>query len=297
MYPALRASFTLIASLFLYAAHADTLRVMTTGVGTGSVTAPGINCGTVAGAIDCDETLGLTGAITLTASAGLGSGPVIWGGDCPDTDPTTGPNECRVVLSSFRSVRARFDPSAAIAPLTTAQIMDVETTRSGIGDYLAAHTAIDTVAEFVAALPPEYRRNWLLMPRSESLQTGTAASPRILLPNPEATAAFALALRQTHDPSYPASYHTAVEFMQWDGAQKTFRFHEIALTPIPDKDPIPTGFRFPARPRGVSIDDVKCFACPHVKLNTLTIWTNTRLGKMLKSTITKRNHTVTRTAR
>lgn len=266
MHPALRVGVIAIASLFLHAASADTLRVMTTGVGEGSVTATGINCGAVSGAVDCDETLGPTGTITLTAAPVGASTFVSWGGDCPDTDPTTPANQCLVALSSFRSVRAQFDPSPAIVPLTEAEIGDVSstTTHSGIGDYLAAHTGIDTVAEFVAALPVEYRRNWLLMPRSESLQTGTAETPRLLLPSADATRAFSIGFREHQ--SYPASYPTAVEFMQWDETQKTFRFHEIALTAVPGKDdtnPDPAVFtpRFPARPRGVSIDDVKCFAC------------------------------------
>lgn len=259
MHPALRVSLIAIASLFLHAAQADTVRVMTTGLGEGGVTAPGINCGAVSGTIDCDETA--TGTITLTAAANAGSTFASWGGDCPDTDPTTPANQCLVSLASFRSVRAQFDRTATVAALTEAQIADVAATRSGIGDYLTANAGVDTVAEFIAALPVEYRRNWLLMPRSESLQTGTAAHPRILLPNAFATNAFAISLREPHDPSYPASFRTAVEFMQWDDAQKTFRFHEIALTAIPNKDPIPSGFRFPGRPRGVSIDDTKCFAC------------------------------------
>ncbi len=273
MHPMSRAGFIAIASLFLHAAQADTVRVMATGLGEGGITAPGINCGAVSGTIDCDETLPATGTITLLATANPGSTFANWGGDCPDADPTTGPNECRVSLASFRSVRAQFNRS--ITPLTETQIADVAATRSGIGDYLAAHTDIDTVAEFIAALPVDYRRNWILMPRSESLQTGMAAWPRVLLPNAEATNAFAVGLRQhgsnpadptAHVPSYPAAYPTAVEFMQWDEAQKTFRFHEIALTALPARDdtnPDPTVFapRFLGRARGVSIDDTKCFAC------------------------------------
>jgi hypothetical protein len=270
MTSALRAILIVIASLFVHTAAADAVRVMTTGLGEGSVTAPGINCGAVSGTIDCNETLPATANITLTATASPGSTFSSWGGDCPDTDPATPANQCQISLASFRSVRAQFNRASAIVPLTEAQIADFEPTRSGIGDYLAARPDIDTPGEFIAALPADYRQNWILMPRSESLQTGSAQFPRILLPNAASNMAFSISLREVHDPSYPAAHRSAIEFMQWDDAQKTFRFHEIALTAIPDKDPIPSppGYRFPGRSRGVSIDDARCFAC-HSTRNVL----------------------------
>lgn len=244
-------------------AAAETLRVMTTGLGSGTVTGAGINCGDV-GAPDCNEAPATAAPIILTAAAAGGSIFAGWGGDCPDTDAATPAYQCSVPMNAYRSVRAAFAPGAAILPLTEAEIGDVEPTRSGIGDYLAAHSAIDTPAEFVAALPEEYRRNWILMSRSESLQTGTAATPRILLPNTDGSRAFSIGLRE--HASYPAAYLTAVEYMQWDDVQKTFRFHEIDLTAIPDKgddiDPGPgVTPRFPGRPRGFVADDQRCFAC------------------------------------
>lgn len=268
-----RAVLVAVASLFLHVAAADTVRVMATGLGEGSVTGAGINCGAVSGTIDCDETLAPTDSITLTAAALPGSTFAGWGGDCPDMDPATPANQCLIALSSFRSVRARFDRATAIVPLTDTQIADITTTRSGIGDYLAAHPSVDTVAEFIAALPVAYRQNWMLMPRSESLQTGNARHPRLLLSSPDATLVFAISLRGTHDPSFPAGHRHAIEFMQWDAAQKNFRFHEIVLAPIPGRDdtnPDPALFvpRFPAQARGFNIDDSKCFAC-HATRNVL----------------------------
>ena len=61
--------------------------------------------------------------------------------------------------------------------------------------------------------------------------------------------------------------------MQWDAAQKNFRFHEIVLADIRsdgrrDRARAARGRRFPARTRGVAIDDVKCFAC-HSTRNVL----------------------------
>ncbi len=283
----LPASGFLISLLCIQPATAETLRVMTTGLGTGTVTGPSINCGDV-GVPDCDAAPATGTTVTLTAATTGGSTFVGWGGNCPDADPATPANQCSVTMSAYRSVRAQFGPPAAIPPLTEAEIFDVETTRSGIGDYLAAHTEIDTVAEFLAALPVEYRRNWILMERSESLQTGIAASPRILLPNAEGSNAFSVGLREHM--SYPASFPTAVEFMQWDDAKKTFRFHEIDLTAIPDKgddinpDPAITTPRFPGRGRGFIIDDQRCFAC-HSTRNVINHGTTPGTDGLIAGTI------------
>jgi hypothetical protein len=91
------------------------------------------------------------------------------------------------------------------------------------------------------------------MSRSESLQTGTAALPRILLPNANAQFVFTIGMA-THS-SYPGSHPNAIEYMQWDATEKNFRFHEIIL------DNIPATGSVPARSRGVSIDDSKCSKC------------------------------------
>ncbi len=77
----------------------------------------------------------------------------------------------------------------ATVPLLT------DLTPSGINTYLTTvGSSVNTAAEFVAALPPEFRENWILMTRSESLQTGTTQFTRILLLNQNATAAFTLGL-------------------------------------------------------------------------------------------------------
>lgn len=236
---------------------------MATGLGGGTVSGTGVSC-TEAGGPDCDEAFAPGASVLLTATAGPGASFAGWGGDCPDTDATTPANQCRIAMSARRSVRARFDRATPVATLTAAEIADVETTRSGIGDFLAAHTDVDTVGEFLAALPVEYRRNWIFMPRSESLQTGVADSPRLMLVKTDGAVAFTIGFKEHR--SFPAAHPNAVEFMQWDEAAKSFRFHDIALAPVPamdDTDPATPGLqaRFPARPRGVVIDDARCFAC------------------------------------
>jgi hypothetical protein len=141
-------------------------------------------------------------------------------------------------------------------------------TPAGIAAYLTANPTVNTAARFIKALPSEYKQNWLLMPRSESLQPGTAEFPRILLPSANAQFVFTPALA-LHD-SYPGAHPNAIEFMQWDATEKNFRFHEIVLAAIPEMGyTLPDGSKtFPARSRGVSIDDHRCSKC-HSTRNVL----------------------------
>lgn len=217
-----------------------TFRIMKMGLGSGTVSSPaGINCGG-----DCDETFTGT-SITLTATADPGSVFVRWEGDATgSTNPIT------ISLSGDASVRAVFDLTTVIPTLT-------DFTPSGIQAYLDANPIVNTPARFVKALPAEYKLNWILMTRSESLQTGTAESPRLLLPSADGRYVFTIGM--TEHSSYPGSHPNAIEFMQWDAAEKNFRFHEIVLDAIPA---MPVAMPvLPARVRAVSIDDTKCSKC------------------------------------
>ena len=249
----------LIAS-FVFADHANAadLKVMKTGLGFGRVSSsdPGINCGT-----DCDQNYTSAVSFTLTATADPGSEFAGWSGDCSGTLP------CPVTMSADRSVRAEFRTIVPIAPLG-------DLTPGGIATYLAAaaNAHVNSPARFINALPRVFKQNWILMPRSESLQTGTAQSPRILLPN--ATSENVFTIGMTEHSSYPGSHPNAIEYMQWDPAENNFRFHEVVVAPIPDMGDIitlPDGStrpRFPARSRGVSVDDAKCSKC-HSTRNVL----------------------------
>ena len=137
-----------------------------------------------------------------------------------------------------------------------------------IRSFLLKYPALKTPAQFVAALDEEYRQNWILMTRSESLQTGTAKHPRIILPSADAKNVFTIGL--ANHPAYPASNPNAIEYMQWDPHERNFRLHEIVLDAI---DPIyadakKTKLIIPARKRQVSIDDAKCTKC-HTTQNVL----------------------------
>lgn len=226
-------------------ADAADLKVMKMGLGAGTVTSSpaGINCGS-----DCDETYGPTASVTLTATADAGSIFLRWEGDGAGTaNPTT------VTMSAVRSVRAVFGLSPAIPPLS-------DFTPAGIQAYLTANPIVTTAARFLNALPRDHKQNWILMSRSESLQTGTAESPRLLLPSADARAVFTVGM--TPHSSYPGSHPNAIEFMQWDPAEKNFRFHEIVV------DSLPAMGAVPPRNRGVSPDDSKCSKC-HSTRNVL----------------------------
>jgi cytochrome c551/c552 len=234
------------------------LRVMTAGLGAGRVTSnpPGIDC-----PADCEETFAAGTAVTLTATADPGSEFVRW-----VLDPNVTANTLTVTMNAPYSVRAEFRPATPIPPLAANQINP-----AGIAVYLAANPAVDTVAKFLHALPREFRQNWILMSRSESLQTGTAKFPRILLPSKDAQNVFTLGVA-VHS-AYPGAHPNAIEYMQWDAADKNFRFHEIVVADIPAMHPItqPDGtvvHTFPVRPRDIVVDDAKCTKC-HSTQNVL----------------------------
>ncbi|MCI5167394.1 MAG: hypothetical protein D3903_15195, partial [Candidatus Electrothrix sp. GM3_4] len=249
---------TVLFISFASSTYAADLQVMKTGLGKGWIEGPGISCGIVTTdvATDTDTTESNCNAtsdtsITLTANSLSGSTFASWGGDCTGTNPT-----CIVPMdtATLVSVRANFtldDPPPELTVFTP----------KGIGRYLeTVGSTVNTQAEFVAALPEEFRQNWILMTRSESLQTGTGEFPRILLVSEDSEKAFSLGLAE-HS-SYPGSHPNAIEYMQWDNTQKNFRFHEIVIKDIPNMDKIAPGvFRFPKRARGFTEDDPKCFAC------------------------------------
>ena len=231
-----RAVYVFIVAAILYMAvvlsaqpAADPpLKVMKMGLGSGTVTSADgrINCG-----VDCDENYAGTDTVVLTATAAAGSTFAGWDVD-QDGDTSTTPdctvNPCTLSMSVARSVRPVFDLSHAIPALTSF-------TPEGIQTYLTANPTVNTPARFIKALPDEFKQNWILMTRSESLQTGTAEFPRIILPSANAQFVFTVALA-THA-SYPGAHPNAIEYMQWDPAQKNFRFHEIILDAIPAMDP------------------------------------------------------------
>jgi hypothetical protein len=240
-------------------AAAATLRTMNVGLGTGSVTSSpaGISCGTT-----CNATFGSV-LVTLTAAPAAGSAFVRWGGDCSGTAAT-----CTINLSTARSVRAEFRLNPDITPMTVADLPP-----ANLQAYLTAHPEVNTPARFLKALPADFKQNWILMSRSESLQTGTAETPRILMPSADGRFVFTFGL-QVHS-AYPGAHPNAVEYMQWDPAEKNFRFHEIVLDTIPAlSNTVPVGSGrtprvvVPLRNRGVSVDDARCFQC-HSTRNVL----------------------------
>lgn len=263
------------------------LKVLTMGLGSGRITSfpAGIDCtGT------CEAIFPSSPDVQLTATPAAGSVFVGWAFD-PDAEPLTTPdcsgttNPCPLTMNAHRSVRPVFGLATPVTPIP---IFDTSTgapsTRVlATGDVLAQNEVIRpedidtyvrartdlTPARFIAALPPEFKLNWILMTRSESLQTGTSQSPRILLPSADGRFVFTIGMR-THS-SYPGASPNAIEFMQWDATQKNFRFHEVIIQDIPVMDADGDGVGvIPARPRAVRIDDDKCPRC-HSTRNVLNL--------------------------
>jgi hypothetical protein len=216
----------------------NTLRVMKTGLGDGTITSNvgGINCGA-----NCNATYASATDVTLTAQATGGSVFLGWEGDVTSNSATV-----TVPVNQYRSMRAKFDLTTTIPEIS-------DFTPEGIRDYLTRYPHVNTPGRFLKALPIEYKWNWVLMSRSESLQTGTAKIPRIILPSPDARFVFTIGLGSST--SYPGSHPNAIEYMQWDGEKNTFRMHEIVLSNINAMGAIP------ARNRQISIDDAKCSKC------------------------------------
>ncbi|NOK15886.1 VWD domain-containing protein [Corallococcus carmarthensis] len=252
------------ASLGAASAEAAALKVMPLGLGSGTVTTTGINCNSTGG--DCDETYASTVTVTLTATPSLGSTFAGWNidldADLSSTPDCTGTaSTCVLPMNVARSVKPVFRLAAGTVnpiPVANASAITPEEIESYLNNPTNAGT--NTVARFISALPDEYRASPILMARSESLQTGTAEHPRLLLASKTARSVFSIG--PAPHASYPGSHPDVIEYMQWDEATKNFRFHEIILTAIPQMGVIPP------RSRHIEKDDGKCSAC-HSTRNVL----------------------------
>ena len=87
------------ASTTLTVTDRVTLSVVRTGIGTGSVSGPGISCGT-----DCSEPYDRGTSVMLTASPASGATFTVWSG-CDTVSGTT----CTVTMNAARVVTATFD--------------------------------------------------------------------------------------------------------------------------------------------------------------------------------------------
>ena len=202
------------------------LRVIKTGLGDGVIKSAqeGIDCGH-----DCEHKYGQSEKVKLRARAMIGSTFVGWEGD-----KGTLVNDTTLIvnMNQVRSVRAKFKLKLEIP-----EIKDFSP--EGIGQFLRKNPHVNTPSRFLKALPREYRQNWILMTRSESLQTGTAKYPRILLPSADARRVFTIGIGESK--SHPGSHRNAIEYMQWDKKEKNFRMHEIILGKIPTMGLFPNG--------------------------------------------------------
>lgn len=238
-----------LLALWAFAAapsHAQgVLKVMRQGLGDGTVQiTAGLSVSNCTGS--CEQTFTSSVNVSLLAVPPSGTVFVNWEGDCASSMTTS----CSLVMSGPRNVRAVFRRNPDVPPLTG------DFTPENIQTYLDSNPSVVTAAQFMRALPEEYRKGWILMTRSESLQTGTARFPRVMLPSQDSRYVFTVGLAA--HASYPGSHPNAIEFMQWDQNEKNFRFHEIVLAHI---DTMGRENQFPVRERGVSVDEQRCTRC------------------------------------
>jgi CSLREA domain-containing protein len=87
-----------------------TLTVGRAGGGTGTVTGPGISCGSGANETDCAETYVTGTSVLLTVTPSGGSSFAGWSGDCGDA------GSCSLTMTANRSATATFNPPQQPAP-------------------------------------------------------------------------------------------------------------------------------------------------------------------------------------
>jgi mono/diheme cytochrome c family protein len=256
-------ALTLAGILLTTAAQAaGRLKVLKQGLAAGigtveNITGSTINCGA-----SCLQDFSGSAVVRLRAVAPMGSVFVGWRGDCPSSVITMF-NECEVTMTTDRSIRAEFRLDPDVPQLPAPTLLSPLTPEIIRDHFMMYGSRITTPAHFVRALPDEFKAGWLLMTRSESLQTGTARFPRILMPSADMKTVFTVAL-DAH-PAYPGAHENAIEYMQWDKDQKNFRFHEIVVAHIDavsESQPVgPPREIFPAREQGVTFDEPRCTRC------------------------------------
>ena len=101
------AAKTVTANFTAVAPTTYALTVSKTGTGNGTVTGPGIDCGS-----DCTENYTSGTSVTLSATADTGSSFAGWSGGCTGTD------NCSVTMSAAQSVTATFNTPSEVRPET-----------------------------------------------------------------------------------------------------------------------------------------------------------------------------------
>jgi len=105
-----------------------------------------------------------------------------------------------------------------MGPIPTHGQAIMDFTPEGIRAYLEVNRDVDSTDEFLNHLPTEYHYNWIMMTDSESAQTGTAASPRIIVSDLKSTRVFGFALDSQ-----------TIEYLHFEDTTNKFRFHEIKM--------------------------------------------------------------------
>lgn len=108
------------------------LSVSKDGTGSGTVTGPGIACGS-----DCSETYATDTQVTLSAAAATGSTFVGWSGAC------TGTGSCQVTMDAAKSVKATFDSETPTNDPLTVSIAGADPRPAVVNASTALQATVD----------------------------------------------------------------------------------------------------------------------------------------------------------
>jgi len=108
----------------------------------------------------------------------------------------------------------------------------------GIAKFIERNPEVDSAAEFVRRLgADDFKQNWILMTHTESLQVGTAKTPRVILRNKSADTILGVALVDAPDGEAPKD---TIEYIHFNDATNTFEFRLINAKPAIDEDRVVT---------------------------------------------------------
>jgi hypothetical protein len=148
-----------------------------------------------------------------------------WQGDLTVTDK---PNP--VLLRVVAKLNGMKNVESSKVPLTGVKSLLKDYDPDKMQNFLNDNKDVRSAAAFLQRLNPDdgFKHDWVLITRTVSAQKADAAHPRIILqnsgnstPGSGSTAVFGVGTLQNQN---------LIEYMQWDGKNRRFRFHEVDTT-------------------------------------------------------------------
>lgn len=108
----------------------------------------------------------------------------------------------------------------------------------GIAKFIERNPQVDSAAEFVRRLgADDFKQNWILMSHTDSVQVGTAKTPRLILRNRSVDTIFGVALVDAPDGEAPKD---TIEYIHFNSFTNAFEFRLINTKPGIDEDKVAT---------------------------------------------------------